>query len=233
MPSAQQSNYILNSPWDATNKQIARLLTIIGLYKELFNRDNIPEDGQFWSLCGAHTKDGEPIKGELGHLLEHKLIQKHQYYGIDREDIIIKNNKKYFPDINWINGDFVECIEDAILDGKFNPSIINYDGVMQPNNSVQYLKKIMSLIDYNINNQLMLVTNFVLWNPYNPTMDLRYEAITVLEKLKQIYWIPDHWELYPETYTYSHSQAKMGIFVFIKSQHDINNIKYTPNRKVG
>ncbi len=233
MPHSQKSNYIINSPWDSVNKQSARWITIINLYKELFQRAHIPENQQYWSLCGAHTKENKPIKGELGHLLEYKLIQKNQYYGIDREHIIIKNNKKYFPDINWVHGDFVETIENAISNGSFNPAIVNYDGVMQPDNSTQYLKKIMTLIDHNIDNELMLISNFVLWNPYRSLITLRYDVSSVLQKLKNIYWIPNHWSLYPETYLYTNSQAKMGVFIFIKKEHEINNIQYTQNRVIG
>jgi hypothetical protein len=220
------SNYIYNSPWDAPKKQNSRWITVINLYKEIFRRESIPDDLQFWSLCGAHTNENKPIKGEIGHLLEHGLIKEHQYFGVDREDIIIERNKTHFPNINWIKGDFIEVIRDYIIAKNFKPAIINNDNVMQPRNSVMTLKKIMTLLDYNVPNQVMLVNNFVLTNPYNPSSNLQYEINDVIDYLKEIYWIPNHWELYPEAYLYSYSQAKMGILIFIKKEHDINNIKY-------
>ena len=220
------SNYIYNSPWDAPKKQNSRWITVINLYKEICQRESIPDDLQFWSLCGAHTNENKPIKGEIGHLLEHGLIKKHQYFGIDREDVIIERNKKHFPDVNWIKGDFIEVLEEHIIKGNFKPAIINNDNVMQPKNSVLMLKKIMALLDYNVKNEVMVINNFVLSNPYNPSFKLQYNIEDVLDYLKAIYWIPKHWKLYPEAYTYSYSHAKMGILIFFKEVHDINNIIY-------
>jgi hypothetical protein len=225
-PNNNYSNYIYNSPWDTPRKQNSRWITIINLYKELFQRESIPEDLQFWSLCGAHTNDNMPIKGEIGHLLEHGLIKSSQYFGIDREDVIIERNKKHFPNINWIKGDLIEVIQENILKNNFKPAIMHNDNVTQPKKGVLTLKKLMTLIDYNVPNQLMLVNNFVLSNPYNPSDYLRYEVNDVLKYLNTIYWTPNHWSLYPEAYTYSHSHAKMGIIIFIKDNHNINNIMY-------
>lgn len=228
MPHKVESNYIHDSPWDNPDKQIARWLTIIRLYQETFHENTIPNDQQYWSLCGAHTKNNKPIKGELGHLLEYGLIQKNQYYGVDREEKIINKNKKSFPDINWIHDDFINAIENYINNKIFNPKIINYDGVMQPKNSTQYLKKILITIDDEVPNELMLVTNFVLWNPYNPSQKLRYEVKDILKYIKKIYSFPKHWEMFPICYKYRcrHSNAKMAVLVFLKHEHDINNIKY-------
>lgn len=233
MPHKAKSNYIQDSPWDSPKKRVARWITVIELYRELFQRDALPKDQQYWSLCGAHTKMNQPVKGELGHLLENGLIHKNQYCGVDREKIIIKKNRIHFPDVNWIHGDFIEEMETAISDGNYRPGIINYDGVMQPRNSIQYLKKILNNIDYNVRNELMLVTNFVLWNPYNPSEKMKYDVSDVLSELKQVYWMPDHWDFYPETYIYSYSHAKMGVFIFVKREHDLKKIKYTPNRIIG
>ncbi len=225
-------NYIYNAPWDVKQKKISRFITIVNLYKEIFGRKSIPEDGQYWAMCGSHFNKDKPIKGELGYITEKGLIRPDQYFGVDREEIIIEENKRFFPNINWIHGDFVEELEKVVI---YNPkiSIINYDGVMQPKNSVQYLKKIMSLIDYNIGNELMLISNFILVNPYSKSERLKYSIFDVLKELKKLYWIPDHWYLYPESYQYSHSQAVMGIIIFIKEEHDIKNIKYSPNKKIG
>ena len=233
MPHAKQANYIHSSPWDHPKKKLSRWITIIELYRELFKRQKIPDDKQYWSLCGNHIRDNKPIEGELGYLLKYDFVNRDQYYGIDREKYVIKKNREYYPDINWICDDFYEAIKKAIINKYFNAEIINYDGVMQPKNSVHYLKKIMSLLDHNFEGELMLNSNFVLSNPYNPSMKLRYKIECVLDRLKEIYLMPDHWQLYYESYIYTHSQANMGILIFVKERHDINNIQYSKNRKIG
>jgi len=225
-------NYIYNSPWDIKEKKISRFITIVNPYRMIFERDSIPEDGQYWSMCGAHSKNNKPIKGEFGYITEKGLIRPDQYFGVDREEIIINENRNFYPNVNWINGDFIEELEKVVIN---NPkiSIINYDGVMQPKNSTQYLKKIMTLVDYNVECELMLISNFILVNPYSKSEKLKYSISDVLTELKKLYWIPDHWHLYPESYQYSHSQAVMGIIIFVKEKHDIKNIKYSLNRKIG
>jgi hypothetical protein len=79
----------------------------------------------------------------------------------------------------------------------------------------------------------MLISNFILHNPYTTSEKLKFSIHETLDKLGESYWFPDHWNLYHESYEYSHSQAKMGLMIFIKEPHDINNIRYTPNRRLG
>jgi len=236
MPHSQIPNYIRAGPWDCIEKKVSRRLTIIDVYRQFF-QEQVPENKQYWSMCGAHfDKDGRPILGELGYLLENGLIQKHQYFGVDQELSIIENNRKLFPDINWVHGDFKDVMEQFYLNGKFNPAIINYDGVMQPRFGVHYLKKILKFLDYNFRDELLLVSNFVLVNPYSKSDKLKFTIQYTLDELFSIYWIPDHWKILPKAYLYSGvsqvDESQMGVIMLVKGKHDIRHITFSKNRKI-
>ncbi len=236
MPRNKVPGYVLAGPWDCDEKKSARSLTIIDIYKHFFHK-NIPKDKQYWTMCGAHFGiNGTPILGECGHLLDEGLIDKDQFYGVDREESIIDMNKTLFPAIKWIHGDFVDTIENNILLNSFNPAIINYDGVMQPKYGTKYLKRLLKLLDYNYEEEVLLISNFVLKNPYRSANILTYSIDETVEELSKIYWVPDHWTIIPKGYVYSgfsrNSNSIMGVIMFIKDKHNINNITITPNRKI-
>jgi hypothetical protein len=234
MPHSKKSAYIDEARWDAPEKFSARFKALIERYRETFNVSSIPENGQIWTLGGSQFRHGMEIFGELAHLLMEVLIRIDQYFCVEREQEIIDKNKLLWPDANWICGDFLKVMENAVMDGNFNPSIINYDGVMQPVNSSSYLKKILDLIDYNVSGELMLVANYVLTNPYSGhSIKLSFTVHDILDELKNVYDMPDHWSIYPESFSYKHSRANMGIIVFIKQKHDIKHINIIPNYEVG
>lgn len=226
------SNYVDDAIWDDQNKVKSREEAIIISYHNHIGRTSIPDDKQYWTMCGAYYNKKQNLHGELGQLLDAGLIKSEQFYGVDREHQIIHHNKKIHPTINWIYGDFREVMGDFALNNNFNPAIINYDGVMQPEFGSQYLKSIMRFIDNNVKHELLLVANFVLKSPYRSTV--KFKPIDVLVKLSKIYLFPDHWKLNPTTYVYDgtgkRSHTKMCIFVFTKNSHE--KIIYTENRKI-
>lgn len=228
--------YVHNCQWDSIQKVQSRIITIIELYRYIFKRKSIPPTKQYWSMCGAHFNKHGPLNGEFGHMTESGLIQPHQFHGIDRELSIIGTNKQLFPKTKWYCGDFLEVMEKKLIRGKFHPRIINYDGVMQPKFGTQYLKLIMKFIDHNIKDKLLLVTNFILTNPYTHSDDYAFTISDTLKQLSSIYWLPDHWVIVPQAYTYEGSslnnRTEMGMIMFVKEEHNINNITYTPNRRI-
>jgi hypothetical protein len=220
--------YIDNCEWDSINKVQSRIITIIDLYRHVFKREKIPEEKQYWSMCGAHFNKDGPIKGELGHITEVGLISPIQFNGVDRESDIIEKNRKLLPNIKWYHGDFLDVMEAAEKKGDFDPAIINYDGVMQPNFGTKYLKQIMKFIDYNVINELLLIANFILINPYTYAENTRFTIYDVMERMKKIYWFPKHWKIVPQAYTYpgasKNNKTVMGMIMFIKDIHDPYNI---------
>ena len=226
-----QPNYVHNATWDAGPKVESREITIIEFFRFFYELVSIPF--QYWTMAGSHTRRGEQIMGEADQLLKKKLILPYQYYGVDREEEIIKCNREVHPELNWIHDDFYEAIRKAILAGTFNPSIINYDGVIQPKYSSQYLKRLLTLLDYNISNEVMLVTNFVLTNPYSRSKKLNFNIEDAIEELNKMYAIPDHWHVYKKSYRYTQSQADMGVLIFLKESHNIHKFTFTRNREIG
>ena len=226
------SNYTKDPAWDDEKKIDSREQGIILSYHESFGRDSIPADKQYWTMCGAYFNETtkEKLHGELGQLTDVGLIQKRQFHGVDREEVTIKKNLEAYPDINWHHGDFKEVMGQSAYENRFNPAIINYDGVMQPEFGAKYLKSIMKFVDHNVKDELMLVANFVLRNPYRGAV--RFEGGDVLEELKTIYLFPDHWTLKPQFYGYNgagkRSHTRMGMFVFLKSKHE--SIAYTKGK---
>lgn len=235
----KKPNYVENSQWDCIENVYAREKTIIELYRLLFQRDSIPKDRQYWTMCGAYFnfKQNRIVKGELVQLLKAGFIKPEQFYGVDREQIIIDKNRELFPEIKWIHGDFEKSMLSYSISGNFNPAIINYDGVMQPVYGMRYLKKIMKLLDWNFSNDVLLIASFVLKNPYRKSDKLTFSIPDTLEELSKIYFFPDHWLLIPNAYCFTgHSRkakAEMGVLMFLKEKHDINNMHITPNRKIG
>jgi len=232
MPNSSQPNYVLNCDWDCTAKVQSRIITIIHLYRDIFGVVSIPKGKQYWTMCGAHFNAHGDLDGELGHLLKSGLIRPHQFHGVDREAIIIQRNSDMFPRVKWYHGDFLEVMESRT---NFNPAIINYDGVMQPRFGVRYLKSILKFIDHNIEDELLMIANFLLTNPYTYNEKLTFSIEDTIKELSSIYWIPDHWEIIPQAYTYKRgrgSNSLMGIVMFIKNKHDMNNISITKNRRI-
>ena len=229
MPHKSDSTYVDHAKWDVEEKRDARFNSIIRSYQK-FWQTSIPHDRQYWTLCGSHYNSEEgKLKGELGHILEHDLIHPDQFFGVDYNRKIIRKNRRYYPNINWIFGDFIETIQTQIKEDNFNPAIINYDGVMMPKFSSKYLKRLFNLIDNNVSKSLLLSTTFVLENSYNPT--IKNDAQDCLNFLKKEYWIADHWFPLKKMFPYKTSfHTAMLVIVWIKRDHDINNIQTTSNR---
>jgi hypothetical protein len=173
-------------------------------------------------MCGAYL-DAES-EGEFQQICSAGLIKPEQFYGVDTESKIIEKNKKILPNIKWINGDFRETMLDYSIEENFNPAIVNYDGVMQKKFGAEYLRKIMKLIDANVNDKMLLLANFVMKSPYRKSEVTKAEDI--IRDLKMIYVFPNHWSICPDCYYYNGSGARshslMCTFGFIKKTHTTN-----------
>ena len=234
----RRANYAIHPNWDTDQKKEARRCSVIAPYRSLTGKTSLPRDKQYWTMCGAHYHGAEgnflPVLGELGQLTSDGLIACSQWRGVDREAAVIENNRKLYPDVWWKCGDFYDVMRAECAKGKFNPGLVNYDGVMSPKYSVPYLVKIMSLIDHNIRGSLVLIANFVLKSPYRTS--LTRESRTVFDVLKKSYAVPDHWKILPFHWSYrggasKHSHAGMGTFVFVKSVHS-GTSRYTKGRNL-
>jgi len=228
------ATYLRNPQWDHPKKVESRRQTVILPYRQHFQQ-RLPLDQQYWTMCGAHfDRNGESIQGELGQLLKEGLIEPEQFHGVDRESEIINHNIALHPDVRWHLGDFRQVMEQAAIDNAFNPGIINYDGVMQVRLGSRYLKSIMQLVDHNAPKPVLLVANFLMNNPYCLT-GVR-DAIEIIRELEKVYIFPDHWSLQPWCYVYfgtgNKSRTWMCSLVFIKQEHDPDDLSFTKGRRL-
>ena len=83
------SNYIEHAKWDDPKKIRSRKQAIVEPYRHLFG-NSLPTTKQYWTMAGAYfDQDNNPLKGELGQLLQEDLITPEQFFGVDREETIL------------------------------------------------------------------------------------------------------------------------------------------------
>ncbi len=206
--------------WSGPKKIEAREQTIIIPYKELFNRQSIPKDKQYWTMSGSYCKRNKPIEGEFHQLEKAKLIKSNQFHAVDIEENIIKKNKEFYPNLNWYVGDFLKTMKEYSLSKKFNPAIINCDNVRLPEKGIAYLISLLMFIDNNVKGELMLISNLMLNNPYRRTVMSSGEDMLNLLYNNKHYTLNGHWSIFPYYYKY-HGTGKrantyMGSLIFVK-----------------
>ncbi len=227
MPEVQ--NYITNPHWNTSRKVTSREDSIIQPYKQLFSLSSIPPHTQYWTMCGAHytgtqeSNDYQPIDGEFGQLLSEGLfLDPSQFHGVDHNPDIIRTNETFYPGVNWHCGDFLTTLKEYHTDNPATcrPAIINFDNVREPPRGAGQLKALISFIDSNLSDPLMLTANFLMHNPRAPRRV--YDALGVVNRLANS--LANHWQIYPEYYEYiggaaEQSRSIMGTFIFIKEEH--------------
>lgn len=209
--------------WDNPRKIRSRKETVLLYYSHITGQHRIPKDSQYWTLCGAHSKDGQKIEGELGQLTKAGFLDANQFYGVDKDQKIIEENKRLYPFSNWIHGDFLWGMKDAAANSEFNPAVINYDGIVEPKKGGKYVARILDFLDYNCSGEVVLFANFVLESPYRN--DRKHTEKEVLKNILENYRMPVHWSIHPVFYSYRGGASKksgstMATFVFVKVIHD-------------
>lgn len=146
-------------------KEQSRQDTIIDAYRNTFNRDSIPDDRQYWTLCNfqADEQGNIPEASEVGQLTDSGLIKMNQVYGVDFYQNIIDHNKTHIPEANWFCGELYEKITEHI--DIFHPSIINIDLNCMVRRSIIISTKVLNLLNSMILNDVMMVLNVMVTNP--------------------------------------------------------------------
>lgn len=228
---------------NSNSKAIARIETIIKPYQEIFGLDKIPNNKQYWSLCGLHVdKNGDiPSGAESKQLFDNGLIDWDQFNGIDRDPDIIDANRKSIPQSHWYNGDFYDILRDEhYKKNNFNPAIIYADFISMKKIGVNLTTEIMSLVSLSNKNGVLLVSNIMINNPrengglnYYKMLnddDFRDESVSRIRDEfynheDMPYLITDggwkHWRFQGDkAYSYTgvseHSRTMMGTIVFYR-----------------
>jgi len=204
--------------WNCPKKIEAREQSIILSYREFFNRQSIPKDKQYWTMCGSYDDHkGSPIKGEFHQLEKAGLISSNQFHAVDINLTIIEQNKKHYPKLNWYQGDFLKKMKNQCISGSFNPAIVNCDNVRLIGQGVPYLVSLLMFLEHNSDN-VMVVSNLMLNHPYHKS--IISSGNDIIHKLIEFYNYSEKWKLFPYYYKYKGTGTKaktwMGTLLFIK-----------------
>ncbi len=144
--------------YSSPQKYQVRLDTIIEPYLRYSGLTCIPNDRQYWALASYDRCTAK--NAELEQLLEHKLIQPHQFYGISAERSVIEGNAKTYPDCQWR----LKHWYDAIQQEPFLPAIVYYDtiNVLDNNRILEFANTVRAAPT-----QCLIVANWQMFNPYS------------------------------------------------------------------
>jgi hypothetical protein len=91
------------------------------VYKKVTGQQSIPADRQYWTLCNLQPQDNG---AEIVQMEEVGLLKKSQFFGVDRDGDIVRQNREWHPQAHWYEGEWLKVIEDY---DDFNPALVYLD----------------------------------------------------------------------------------------------------------
>jgi len=140
----------------------SREQTIINTYRKHYKRDSIPNNTQYWTICGRCSYQPNQLEQncEPDQIIKSKLANPDQIHGVEIDPEIYKYNINSGINVNWYLGDFYETMVEFANNNNFNPAIINADLLHMPDHAATYLSKIMQFLSH-FDGQTMIVCNMV------------------------------------------------------------------------
>jgi hypothetical protein len=215
---------IQSQVWSGNKKIIAREETIINQYRKIYNRQSIPQDKQYWTMCGNLSDNNNNINhdSEYAQIVREGLIQPHQFKGVEIDETIYKRNKQVLPNIEIYQDDFFKTLNRQANQNQFKPAIVNADLINMPEIGAIYISKIIALLSM-MPGEIMLVANLVLDSPYISPNRKKQDMDRFLVNLKNQHKFNAfkyHWNFNNECYKYAgnreHSRTSMGSYIFWK-----------------
>jgi len=215
---------IQSQVWSGNKKIIAREETIINQYRKIYNRQSIPQDKEYWTMCGNLSDNNNNINhdSEYAQIVREGLIQPHQFKGVEIDETIYKRNKQVLPNIEIYQDDFFKTLNRQANQNQFKPAIVNADLINMPEIGATYISKIMALLSM-MPGEVMLVANLVLDSPYISPTRKKQDIDRFLVNLKNQHKFnafKHHWNFNNECYKYAgnreHSRTSMGSYIFWK-----------------
>ena len=209
-----------------SNKSQARQDTIIDMYRSLFKKNSIPKSQDYITLCAKQVEGNELENGsELKQLINSKFISIGQFYGVDIDESTIEMNKAV-GGANWVCSDLLSFLIDNM--DKLNPALINIDSVFYDKRKIaELLSDVLLLISENYHGNCMVVSNFVINNPYlcSNTGNEKMQDVILREVeeyqrslLSNRFYkdtVKEGWKQYPKHYIYSSTgRAYMATFIY-------------------
>jgi hypothetical protein len=215
---------IQSQVWSGNKKKIAREETIINQYRKIYNRQSIPQDKQYWTMCG----DLSDKKGNINHdseysqIIREGLIIPKQFRGVEVIKELYDNNVDVLSNIEFYNDDFFKTLNRQANQNQFKPAIVNADLINMPEIGAIYISKIIALLSM-MPGEIMLVANLVLDSPYISPTRKKQDIDRFLVNLKNQHKFnafKHHWNFNNECYKYAgnreHSRISMGSYIFWK-----------------
>jgi hypothetical protein len=135
----------MTKEWTTQVKISSRQSNIIDYYRHFFN-NKIPDDRQYWTLCGECVSNKNLKKGsEPDQMIKSGLISANQFFGVEIDDQIYKINSSC-KSCNFLHGELFNKILQAHNNQTFNPSIINCDFLATHLTQMPILIKILHLL---------------------------------------------------------------------------------------
>lgn len=215
---------IQSQVWSGNKKIIAREETIINQYRKIYNRQSIPQDKQYWTMCGNLSDNNNNINphSEYAQIIREGLIQPDQFKGVEIDETIYKRNKQVLPNIEIYQDDFFKTLNRQANQNQFKPAIVNADLINMPEIGAIYISKIIALLSM-MPGEIMLVANLVLDSPYISPNSKKQDMDRFLVNLKKQHKFnafKHHWNFNNECYKYAgnreHSRTSMGSYIFWK-----------------
>jgi len=215
---------IQSQVWSGNKKIIARQETIINQYRKIYNRQSIPQDKQYWTMCGNLSDNNNNINhdSEYAQIIREGLIQPHQFKGVEIDEAIYNRNKQVLPNIEIYQDDFFKTLNRQANQNQFKPAIVNADLINMPEIGAIYISKIIALLSM-MPGEIMLVANLVLDSPYISPNRKKQDIDRFLINLKNQHKFnafKHHWNFNNQCYKYAgnreHSRTSMGSYIFWK-----------------
>lgn len=215
---------IQSQVWSGNKKIIARQETIINQYRKIYNRHSIPQDKQYWTMCGNLSDNNNNLNqdSEYSQIIREGLISPNQFRGVEIDETIYNRNKQVLPHIEIYKDDFFKTLNRQANLNQFNPAIVNADLINMPEIGATYISKIIALLSM-MPGEIMLVANLVLDSPYISPTRKKQDIDRFLVNLKNQHKFnafKHNWNFNNECYKYAgnreHSRTSMGSYIFWK-----------------
>lgn len=152
-------------------KREAREVTIIEVYRSIFDREALPLDRQYWTLCGQMVDAGTGLFQpfcELRHVVTQGLVSPHQFVGVELNAEIHALNKSVGERTyskgagpTFINGEITRVLDENLGRGTLYAEVVNLDLICEPKEGVKILSRTMDILNH-IDGPTMLVWNVIL-----------------------------------------------------------------------
>lgn len=213
---------IVHKIWSSENKILARNETIIQMYRMLFDNQKLPENLQYWSMCGNLTDNYGNLNtdSEFSQIINSGLINENQFHGVEILDEIYRKNKLILPDINIYHSDFFEAMNLAAINNNFHPGIINADLISTAQHAAETIAKILELVSH-IELPTMVIANIIIDLPYgrseNKTKNVN-KFFNFLKEEGRFQRCYHKWNYLDKCYSYAGNSDKtnMGSYIFWK-----------------